>query len=216
MTSLPANLEKAYGAVIGELGMASAAWIFVEEVARHAGEQGVSAFAERIGVDYPVADAVASAWLAGRRPHAPDAAPVLEILRDLSHVVVIGLESAHLDALVASAPPTLTLSLLAHRPFPVDWDRVVSNYAGRVSLVGIDDFQSVAGPRSGLLGFAYGVHDARTHVPPLWARALGEDVRTQFRALVGWEALGWPMHRYPRWLVETAIDDFTHFVRGEA
>jgi hypothetical protein len=164
-TALPANLENAYGAVIGELGMASAAWILVEDVARHLGEAGVRAFAERIGADHPVADAVASAWLAGERQRIPEVEAVLEVLEDLTQVVVVGLESAHLDALVARAPKSLAISLLAHRPFPVDWDRVVSNYAGRVSLVGIDDFQRVAGPRSGLLGFAYGVHDARTHVP---------------------------------------------------
>ncbi len=210
---LPRNIAQAYATVVGELGMASAAWLFTEVVARHSGEAGGRALADRLGGDYPVADAVARAWVAGARPGPADARPVMAALDGLEEVVVIGLETYLLDALVGAAPSTLDICLLAHRPFPVDWERVVSNYGGRVALVQLDNFQRAAGPRSALLGFVYGIEGKRAYVPPLWSRVIGEDVRLQFQALIGWEALAAPMHRYPRWLTEIDVAEFTQLVR---
>ena len=210
---LPRNIVQAFATVVGELGMASAAWLFAEIVARHAGDPGVLALADQLGDDYPVADAVARAWASGTRPATADPGPVMAALDGVEQVVVIGLESQLLDALVQAAPATLEISLLAHRPFPVDWERVVSNYGGRVALVQLDNFQRVAGPKSALLAFFYGVRGARAYVPPLWSRAIGDDVRLQFQSLVGWEALAAPMHRYPRWLTEIDLAEFTDLVR---
>jgi hypothetical protein len=211
-SELPRTLEQAYAAVVGELGMVSAAWLFVREVATHAGAPGVEAFAAESGPNYPVIDAVARQWLEGRRAPVIDVQQVLAAIEGAKHVVVVGHESLHLDALVAAAPPELVLSLLAHRPFPVDWDRVLANHRGRVDLLHLDSFQSASGPKSALLGLAYGAHGDRTHVPPLWARAVGADVRAQFRALVGWDVLGSEMYVYPRWLTEVGLDEFTRFV----
>ncbi len=210
--TLPRTLEQAYAAVVGELGMASAGWLFVSEVAAHAGDEGVEAFADELGATYPVLDAVARQWLDGRRAPQINAKGALDALDGATHVVIVGLESLHLDGFVAAAPAELGISLLAHRPFPVDWERVVANHAGRVDLLYLDSFQSMSGPKSALLGFAYGVHGDRTHVPPLWARVVGADVRAQFRSLVGWDALGSEMNVYPRWLTEVGVDEFTHFV----
>jgi hypothetical protein len=94
----------------------------------------------------------------------------------------------------------------------VDWERVLDNYAGRIERVDLDTFQNWAGGKSVLLTFAYGRNDARTAVLPLWLRACGLDVRSQFRALVAWNVLDTPLGRHPRWLVEIETDSFTHFV----
>lgn len=210
--TLPASLEQAYGTVIGELGMVTAAWIFVDEVARDAGDAGVAELAERLGPDYPVLDAVARAWLGGARPPEVDVSRALHALGGIEDLVIVGLETRFLDALVRAAPPAMRVWLIASRPFPIDWDRVRANYGARVGLLQLDAFQEVAGPRSALLGFVYGTQGRRAHVPLLWARVLGEDVRSQFRSLVGWDVLGVPMHRYPRWLTEIDLDDLTVFV----
>ena len=214
--SLPRTLEQAYAAVVGELGMVSAAWLFVREVAAHAGDAGVEAFAAESGPSYPVIDAVARQWLEGRRAPAIDTTRLLAALAGATHVVVVGHESLHLDVLVAAAPRELSFSLLAHRPFAVDWDRVLANYGGRVGLLHLDSFQSASGPRSVLVGLAYGARGDRAHVPFVWARAVGDDVRSQFRALVGWDVLGSEMYVYPRWLTELGLDEFTHFVGTDA
>jgi hypothetical protein len=210
--TLPASLEVAYATVVGELGMASAAWILVEEVVRDAGEEGAHELASRLGAQYPVLDAIAAAWLQGARPPKVEVAGVLQAARGVEDLVIVGLETRYLDALAAAAPPEMRLWLIASRPFTTDWDRVLSNYGGRVGLLPLDEFQRAAGPRSALLGFVYGMHAGRAHVPLLWARVLGEDVRSQFRSLIGWDVLGSPMNRYPRWLTEIDAGDLTELV----
>lgn len=210
--SLPSGLDQAFGAVAGELGMATAAWLFVRAVARCSGDDGVAGLADSAGAQFPVLDAVARGWLAGTRTQTPDPVPVLKAIGKASRVVVVGMEAAFLDALVERLDRTVKVALIAHSPFPVDWERLLDNYADRVERVNLDTFQHWAGTKSALLTFAYGREDSRTVVPPLWLRACGADVRAQFRALVAWNVLETPLQLYPRWLVEIDADSFTHFV----
>ncbi|HEY8040875.1 MAG TPA: hypothetical protein VIF15_13815 [Polyangiaceae bacterium] len=209
---LPSGLDQAFGAVAGELGQATTAWLFVRAVARCAGDGGVASLAERAGPEYPVLDAVARGWLAGLRKQTLDPLPVLAAIGKANRLVVVGMEATPLDALMERLDPAVKVAMITHSPFPVDWDRVLDNYAGRIERVDLDTFQNWAGGKSALLTFAYGHGDTRTVVPPLWLRACGADVRAQFRALVAWNVLEAPLQLYPRWLVEIDADSFTHFV----
>jgi hypothetical protein len=210
--NLPSGLDQAFGAVAGELGMATAAWLFVRAVARCAADDGVARLAESAGAEFPVLDAVARGWLAGTRTQRPDPIPVLAAIGKASRVVIVGVEAAFLDALVERLDPAVKVAMIAHSPFSVDWERLLDNYDGRIERVDLDTFQNWAGGKSALLTFAYGREDSRTVVPPLWLRACGADVRAQFRALVAWNVLETPLQLYPRWLVEIEADSFTHFV----
>jgi hypothetical protein len=209
---LPNGLEQAFFAVAGELGMTTAAWLFVRAVARCSGDKGVVALAESVGGAFPVLDTVARVWLAGDREPKANPRPVLQAVGDCSRLVVIGVEASFLDALVQRLDLTVKLATIAHSPFPVDWDRVLDNYAGRIERLDLDTFQNWAGGKSALLTFAYGRQDSRTAVLPLWLRACGSDVRSQFRTLIAWNVLDAPLENYPRWLVEIDADSFTHFV----
>jgi len=181
-------------------------------VARSSGDEGVSALAAVASGSFTVLEAVANAWLAGTREPNADPAAIVQALGNVSRLVLIGAEAKFLDALVPRLDPSVKLAMIAHSPFPVDWDRVLDNYAGRVERLDLDTFQTWAGGKSALLTFAYGRNDARTAVLPLWLRVCGADVRSQFRALVGWNVLPAPLEHYPRWLVEIESDTFTHFI----
>jgi hypothetical protein len=209
---LPSGLDQAFGAVAGELGQATASWLFVRAVARSSGDDAVAGLAAGAGAAFPVLEAVARGWLAGSRSQTPDPIPVLKAIGKASRVVVVGMEAAFLDPLVERLDPAVKVATIAHSPFPVDWERLLDNYAGRVERVDLDTFQHWAGGKSALLTFAYGREDSRTVVAPLWLRACGADVRAQFRALVAWNVLETPLQLYPRWLVEAEVDSFTHFV----
>ena len=211
--ALPHGVEQAFSAIAGELGMASAAWLFVRAVAREAGDDGVVALADRLSASFTVADAIARMWLDGEREPKIDADAVLRAIGKSTRLVIVGIEATFLDALLAKASPDLKIAMIAHSAFDVDWQRVLDNFRGRVERVDLDTFQNWAGHRSALLTFAYGIHGARARVLPLWLRACGSDVRSQFRALIAWEVLGRAPELYPRWLVETDADQFTHVVR---
>jgi len=208
---LPPGLEQAFLVAAGELGLCSAAWLFVREVAEELGEPGVEGLRDELGRAFPVLEAVAGAWLGGAR--APDTSPegVLGVCGGAERVVFVGLESAFLDVLVPRLEG-VELALVQHSPFTVDWKRVLANYGGRVEAVDLDSFQGWSGPRSALVTFAYGTQGFSTHVQPAWLRVTGEDVRTQFRSLVAWDVLRTPMYVYPRWLVEVPGTSFTHLV----
>ncbi len=192
--------------------MATTSWLFVGAVARCAGDEGVAALADRVGSSFTVLDAVARAWLGGLRKPTTDPHRVLEALGNVTRLVVVGMEATFLDALVRKLDPSVKIATIAHSPFPVDWERVLFNYAGRLERVDLDTFQNWAGGRSALLTFAYGRQHSRTAVLPLWLRACGSDVRAQFRALVAWDILDATLEQYPRWLVEVETDSFTHVV----
>lgn len=207
-----ARLEQAFRVACAELGHASAAWLFVTEVARDGGPVAAEALRDGLGRAFPVLDAVARRWLLGRGAPAIDPARVLEACEGAERVLVVGLEGAHLDALVPRLPRTARVGLVLQGTLEADWERVLANFGGRVEGAGLSDLQRWAGPRSVLLTFGYGVHGGRVHVSPAWVRVSGPDVRTQFRTLLVWDVLGAPMFVYPRWLVNVPVDDFSHVV----
>jgi len=213
MSALPPGIEQAFSAVVGELGMATASWLFVKAVARCEGDEGVAALAEVAGSSFTVLDAVARGWLDGQREMKVDAGPVAAATGKATRVVVVGLDAAYVDALVDAVADRARIAIVAHSMFEVDWTRVLDNWGGRVERVDLDTFQKWAGGKSALVTFAYGRQGSHTAVQPLWHRACGADVRSQFRSLVAWDVLGVSLDLYPRWLVEADADSFTHFVR---
>jgi hypothetical protein len=211
MTEIRPGVGQAFAIAAGELGMCSAAWLFARETAASGGDALVAALRDRLGRDFPVLDGVAAAWLAGKRGPELGTDGVLRALRGISRLCVVGLETAFLDALV----PRLSdcrIALLTHGELEADWTRVLSNYAGRVEATGFSSFQGLAGRKSALLTFAYGVREPLTHVASAWLRISGGDVRTQFRSLVAWDVLRAEMYVYPRWLVEVRTSDFSHVI----
>jgi hypothetical protein len=209
--ALPAGLSQAFTVAAAELGMCTASWLFIKEIADAGGAPLVEAARQRLGRDFPVLDAVASAWVAGRRGPPVDVAPVVAACRGAKKLVVVGLETAFLDPLLP-ALPGVACALLQHSAFEVNWDRVLANFEGRLQTVDFDTFQAWAGPSSVLLTFAYGIHGKSTHVLPAWLRVTGEDVRTQFRSLIARDVLGAQMGVYPLWLVEVGTQAFTHLI----
>jgi hypothetical protein len=209
---LPNGLDQAFTTVAGELGMASASWLFVRAVARSSGDDSVAALGEQVGGAFTVLDAVARGWVKGLREPRTDPGPALAALGKVKRLVVVGVEAMFLDPLVARLDPSVKIAMVTHSPFQVDWQRVLDNYAGRIERVDLDTFQNWAGGRSALLTFAYGRQQSRTAVLPLWLRACGSDVRSQFHALVAWDVLDTALELYPRWLVEVESESFTHFV----
>jgi hypothetical protein len=215
--TLPSGLEGAFAAVAGELGMATTSWLFVRAVARSAGDEAVLELADRLGQEFTALDSIARGWLEGVREPKVDPEAVLDALGKATRVVVVGIEATFLDALLERSGDRFKVALVAHSPFAVDWNRVLDNYAhfggDRVERVDLDTFQHWAGGKSALLTFAYGRQDEHSAVLPLWFRACGADVRSQFRALVAWDVLGTERLLYPRWLASVETASFTHFVR---
>lgn len=212
MSSTQARLAPALEIAAGELGFAAASWLFVGEVGRARGDEGVAALREELGREFPVLHYCASRWLEGERPEAPDPSPVLSELEGLRRLLVVGIEAPELDALVAALPSELEVGLLSYRLLPVDWGRVLPNFGGRVESVDLGTFQSWAGARSALLSFVYGESAGRIHVVPALLRVLGPDVRTQFREIIGWDVLGGVPAPYPRWLVEIDRSELSVFI----
>lgn len=207
--TLPQGLAQAFRTAAGELGHASAAELFIREIAAERGDAGVAALRDVLGREFPVADAVAERWQSGWRPGAIDAMPVLRHLAGIRRLAIVGLESAHLDALV-DALPDIEVALLAWSALPADWERVIANCAGRVQAVDLDGIFGWAGPASAVLCFVYGRSEAGTvYAPPAWLRLNGPDMRTQFRSLIGWNVLPVPFTVYPRWFHEVQVGDFT-------
>lgn len=210
--SLPDGIEQAFQVAAGELGLASASWLFLREVSQEGGDPLVTALRDRLGRAFPVLDAVAARWLEGSR--APDIDPthVLDALEGTRRLVLVGIEAAFLDALVPRLPEDTEIALLCRNPFEVNWERVISNFAPRLSLLDLDHFQRFAGPRSALLTFIYGIHGRNVHALPGWMRVIGDDVSTQFRSIVAWDVLCAPMFVFPRWLSEAPLESFTHVI----
>jgi hypothetical protein len=211
VTSLPRGLRSAFHVAVSELGMCTAAWLFVEEVAAEGGRSLVSELRRELGADWPVLDAVAAMHLEGRQRPDPDVRRLGPILEGAAQLVCVGLEAAWLDALVAET--STPVAVVRHSVFDPDWERVAANYGDRVTFEGLGTFQRLAGPRTVLLTYAYGADDVTTHVLPAWVRVSGEDVRTQFRDLVAWEVLHHPFETWPRWLVGVPTRQFTSVVR---
>ena len=120
MTDLPPGLDQALSAVAGELGMASASWVFVRAVARCSGDEAVAKLAEEVGPEFVVLEAIARAWLAGEHEPKTDTAKVIEAIGKATRVVVVGLEVAWLDRLLDKLPASVKIALVTHSGFPVD------------------------------------------------------------------------------------------------
>lgn len=205
------TIAQSFLAAAGELGMCSAAWVFASTIGDVGGAAMVAEARDQLGREFPVFDAVCARYLAGeRRPHV-DPAPVRAALAGVERVLVVGIETRFLDALVAQLP--CEIGLLTYGELEVDWRRVLANYRGRVAPCELSAFQRYAGSRGALLTFLYGARAAVAHVDPAWLRVVAGDVRTQFRELIGWEVLGGEMFVYPRWLVQAPLADFSQVIR---
>lgn len=211
---MSASLDQAFALAAGELGLASASWLFAKEVHACEGRTGIENLRDALGRTWPVLDAICAAWLDGLRGPTVDASVLVQRMQGLRRLVLVGLESHWLDLLLPQLPEGLQLGLLRHSEFDPDWLRVRANLGERVELLDLADFQSWAGARSGLLSFVYGGGSALFALSS-WARVYGPDVRTQFRELIGWDVLQVPISIYPRWLVAVPPDQFTFLLEAE-
>jgi hypothetical protein len=215
VSALPPALGQAFRIAAAELGMYSAARLFLRELAAVGGDGLVREARDQLGRDYPVLDCLAERWLAGDQPcagEAPGVAEVAAVLKGVTRLLIVGVEADHLDALVPRLAGVALGLISAGGGLEPDWHRVLANYGGRVEAVGLADLQRWAGRRSALLTFVYGTDGHTAHVNSTWLRVTGPDVRTQFRSLIGWDVLGAPMLVYPRWLVAAGHGDFSHLV----
>jgi hypothetical protein len=211
--SAPApRLAQAFLAATSELGMASAAHLFAREIVAAGGDAGLAAARDDLGRAFPVFHCVAGGWLAGERGPAPRTAPALAATAGLARLLVVGLETAWLDALLPLLSGIEVGLLREDTALVGDFRRVLANYEGLAVGVDLVDLSRWSGRRSGLLTFVYGSDGHVAHVPGAWQRVSGPDVRTQFAALIGWNILGEPMDLYPRWLAEAGVGDFSHLV----
>ena len=209
MTSSP---DPAFTLAAAELGMATSAWLFAEEIHAIEGSEGVALLGDRLGRKWPVLDAICAAWLDGARPPKVCVQPLIDRLQGFRRLLIVGLEAHWLDPLLAQLPHSLRLGLLRHSELLPDWERVASNLPSRVEFVDLANFQSWAGARSALLSFVYGCSNTsqdELFTTTSWARVAGPDMRTQFRDLFAWDVLGVPLRLYPRWLVAVTPDQFT-------
>lgn len=206
---MSALLQQAFRTAASELGMTSAAWVFVQETGALHGIAGVERLRDEMGRIWPVLDAVCAGWVGGTMQPAVRPQDVLQLLAGVKRIVLVGLETLWLDALLPVLPVDIQVGLLQHGDPVTHWERVADNYAGRVQLLPLADFQSWAGPRSVLMTFVYGQNQGQVYVLPSWLRVCGPDVRLQFRTLLGWHVMQVPMEIYPRWLVAASADTLT-------
>ncbi|WP_437595750.1 hypothetical protein WMF28_24550 [Sorangium sp. So ce590] len=210
--ALPPALGQAFRMVAAELGMRSAARLFLRELMGAGGAPLVGEARDQLGREFPVLDFVAEQWLSGGAEAPLDPAGVLDALRGVNRLLVVGLEADGLDALVPRLSGVEAGLVTDAGGLDPDFRRVLANYDGLMEPVGLSELHRWAGRRSALLTFVYGTDGHAAHVSPSWLRVSGPDVRTQFRSLIGWDILGRPMTVYPRWMVETSAGDFSCLV----
>lgn len=201
--------DQAFRLAASELGMASAAWLFVRETAAEQGAEGVAALRDAMGRAWPVLDAVCAGWLAGTQAPQPDVDAIRPLLDGAQRLVLVGHEALWLDALLPTLDPALRVGLVQEGDPLTNWPRVLANHRGRVEPLSLADFQVWAGPRSVLMSFVYGAAASQVFVLPAWLRVTGPDVRLQFRSLLGWRILDVPLEIYPRWLVAADVQTLT-------
>ena len=211
MSGLPLSIAQAFEVAMGELGFASAAWLFVREVADKGGEALVQELRDTEGRAFPVLDAIAAAWQRGQRGPVINLAPVLAACRGVRRLLIVGLEADFLDALLPRLEG-IEIGLLRYSLIEVDWTRVQANYNGRATLTDMVSFQDFAGRDGAILTFLYSHNEHIAHVRSAWLRLIGVGVRAQFRSSIGWGVLNSPLEVYPRWLVETTTHDFSEIV----
>ena len=151
MTELPRGIGDAFHLAAGELGMASASWLFIKEVADVGGAEAVLALRDALGREFPVLDAVAEEWIGGARDPRTDPGFVLDACRGATKLVVVGLESAFLDALVPRLGDT-ALVLVQQSSFEPDWSRVLANLGPHATGADLAGFQAHGG-RSSVTAF---------------------------------------------------------------
>lgn len=205
-----AGLAPAFRRCVGELGMWSASTLFLRTARQRGGPDAVAALREALGAEFPVLDVLAEEQ-APPRSALPD---VLACCAGLERLLVIGLEADCMAPLLAGLAPSTEVILLLGTTFPVDEARVDAAWGAALRRTDLASFQRFAGPRSATLTTVYGSDGFRAAVPRVWVRCHGDDVRTQFARLIGWNVLREPMSRYPRWLVETDVADFTDLLGG--
>ena len=201
--------DQAFRLAASELGMASAAWLFVRETAAEQGDEGVAALRDQLGRAWPVLDAVCAGWLSGAQAPRPDVDAVLQLLQGIARLVLVGHEALWVDALLPALDPSVRVGLVQEGDPLTHWPRVLANHGHRVEPLGLADFQTWAGPRSVLMSFVYGATSNQVFVLPAWLRVTGPDVRLQFRSLLGWRILDVPLEIYPRWLVAADAQTLT-------
>lgn len=206
------GLGAAFELASAELGFVTASWLFVDEIARLSGEDGVASLRDELGPMFSVLDFVATEWLEGKRERSIRTDAIVQALTGTRRVLVVGLEAGHLDALGRVLDPATRIGLVAYRLQKVDWKRVIDNYRGRVELVDLASFQGWAGARSAIVTFVYGMRETRVNVLSAFLRVMGSDVRTQFRDIIGWSVLSGPPEIYPRYLVETLATELTDII----
>lgn len=209
----------AFALAAGELGMLSAARLFVGEAEAAGGRDAVAALRSALGSAFPVLDAVASRALAGTPVPPPAVAPLMQALEGCTRLLFVGLEVDCVEPLasaLAALAPAARIGVVLDMNLPHDEARVAANLEGvganGVSLVPVTAFQRFSGHRSALITAVYGNDGFRAAVCSSWVRIYGPDARTQFRSLLGWDLLGAPLHEYPRWLSETSVGDFTDLI----
>ena len=206
--------QQAFRLAASELGMASAAWLFVQETAALAatpaeGAAAVAALRDEMGRAWPVLDTVCAGWLGGGAALQVDVEAIATVLQGAERLVLVGYESAWVDALLAVLPEQVRVGLVLAGDPMTRWERVLANHGGRVEALSLEDFQAWAGSRSVLLTFVYGVSGYQFFALPTWLRVAGPDVRLQFRSLLGWRILDVAMEVYPRWLVAADTHSLT-------
>jgi hypothetical protein len=214
MTGQSSSLSSAFRRCVGELGMWSASRLFLRTARENGGDAAVDKVRESLGVEFPLLVMMALS-------EGDDASPVHGVddvvarCDGLRRLVVVGLESDCLDPLLAQLPRSIAVALLLDTTITAYDERLVASWGDRVTRTDLADFQRHAGMRSALLTTVYGTNGFRCVVPRVWLRCHGDDVRTQFRHLIGWNVLpAGGLDHYPRWLVETDVADFTDVIGG--
>ncbi|MBI1949211.1 MAG: hypothetical protein HYS27_26225 [Deltaproteobacteria bacterium] len=213
----------AFALVAGELGMLSAARLFVNEAEAAGGHGAIGDLKAALGSAFPVLDAVAGRALADDPVRAPSITPVVEALAGCTRVLFVGLEVDCVEPVaraLAAQVPSATVGVILDMNLPHDEARVRANLEAvgerGVSLVPLTSFQRFSGHKSALVTAIYGTDGFRAAVCSSWVRIFGPDARTQFRSLLGWNLLGAPLNEYPRWLSETSASDFTELISGRS
>ncbi len=210
MTVLP-TISRGFRLAAAELGMASAARLFIREISQAHGAAGVESLRDQLGREYPVLDCIAAHWLAGTPIPPPNPTQVVHALANIRRVLIVGLEADALDSLLPHLHAVETGFVTEGRALLPDWRRVLANY-DTVEAVSLGDFQQWAGREAALLTFVYGGDDHIVHVSPQWLRVQGPDVRASFRSIVGWDQLGLALEVYPRWFAEVERASFSEIV----
>lgn len=209
-SSIGPSIGQALRVAAAELGMASAARLFVREVAAAAGAEGVAELRDRLGREYPVLDLIAGRWLAaGDLGGELDVDAVALALAGVRRLVVVGIEADALDALLPRLDGVEVGLCTEGRALMPEWRRVLANYDGVAQAIGLADVALWAGGRSAILTFVYGGDRHVVHASPQWLRISGPDVRTLFRSLIAWDVLGEAPEVYPRWSAEVDRTTFS-------